>query len=159
MSIGLLLLFGCSGDWKENSQTVYPGDEQKPSIFGPDGLVFEIGEEKSAPDPTPQIGVNSLLWRASLDTLSFMPLSSADSSGGVILTDWYSFAEFPNERFKVNLYILDSALRADALRTVVFRQTQDGEQWKNASVSKNTVRRLKDVIFARARQLNIESTP
>ena len=69
------------------------------------------------------LGVNSYLWHASLDTLSFMPLASADPFGGVIITDWYSAPDAPNERLKVTIYILDRSLRADGLKIAVFRQT------------------------------------
>ena len=68
------------------------------------------------------IGVNTFLWRASLDTVSFMPLSSADPFGGVIITDWYSPPEVPSERFKMTVYILDRQLRADGIKVSVFRQ-------------------------------------
>jgi hypothetical protein len=67
------------------------------------------------------IGVNSFLWRASLDTLNFMPLASADPFGGVIITDWYSDPTTPAERFKATVYILDTRLRADALNVSIFR--------------------------------------
>ena len=70
------------------------------------------------------LGVNSYLWHASLDTLAFMPLQSADPFGGVIITDWYSAPENPNERMKVTIYILDRRLRADGLKIAVFRQTR-----------------------------------
>ncbi len=53
------------------------------------------------------IGVNSYLWRASLDTLSFMPLLQTDSNGGVIVTDWYVNPQVPTERMKVTVSILD----------------------------------------------------
>ena len=70
------------------------------------------------------LGVNSYLWHASLDTLSFMPLASADPFGGVIITDWYSAQNAPDERLKVTVYILDRHLRADGLKVAVFRQTR-----------------------------------
>src|SRR5438445_3668103 len=86
----------------------------------------------------PGVGVNSLLWRASLDTISFMPLISADPFGGVIITDWYSPPQTPNERFKVNIYILGRALRADGIRASVFRQTNETGSWADAPVALNT---------------------
>jgi hypothetical protein len=75
------------------------------------------------------LGVNSYLWHASLDTLAFMPLSSADPFGGVIITDWYSAPDDSNERLKVTVYILDRRLRADGLKIAVFRQTRSGAAW------------------------------
>lgn len=104
------------------------------------------------------IGVNAYLWRASLDTVSFMPLASADPFGGVIITDWYSPPEAPDERFKVNLYILGRQLRADGLRASVFRQqrTASGE-WADAPVEERTASDLENAILARARQMRIAS--
>src|SRR3569623_324495 len=62
------------------------------------------------------MGVNSYLWHATLDTLSFMPLQSADPFGGVVITDWYVAPTAPDERLKVPIYIMDRALRADGLK-------------------------------------------
>ena len=94
------------------------------------------------------------LWRASLDTVSFMPVNSADVFGGVILTDWHSSAEAPNERFKINVYILGRELRADGLRVTVFRQifTRNG-QWADATLPAETETKIEDSILTRARQL------
>ena len=104
------------------------------------------------------IGVNIFLWRATLDTLSFMPLSSADPFGGVIFTDWYSTPENPRERIKVQVYILDRQLRSDGLRVSVFRQTKnDTGTWINASVSERTLIDLENAILTRAREIRISS--
>ena len=103
------------------------------------------------------IGVNSYLWRASLDTLNFMPLTSADPFGGVIITDWYSDAAAPNERFKATVYILDTRLRADALNVSIFRQTNTGGQWADATVDPETEIQIENAILTRARQLRLSS--
>jgi hypothetical protein len=91
-----------------------------------------------------------------------MPIVSADPFGGVILTDWYSPPETPNERFKVNLYILDRQLRADGVRVSVFRQQRvngaQGGTWSDAGVNNETASRLEDTILTRARQLRIAQT-
>lgn len=100
------------------------------------------------------IGVNSHLWRASLDTISFMPLSSADPFGGVIITDWFAPPETPRERFKMTIYILARTLRADGLRVAVFRQEQsDQGVWVDGSINPSTVSSLENKILERARQL------
>jgi hypothetical protein len=99
------------------------------------------------------IGVNSYLWRASLETLSFMPLLQADSAGGVIVTDWYSNPENPGERVKVSVTILNADLRADALRVVASREVNQGGAWTAAPVQAATVQRLEDVILTKARDL------
>ncbi|RPF71447.1 DUF3576 domain-containing protein [Aurantiacibacter spongiae] len=102
---------------------------------------------------TTQIGVNSYLWRASLETLSFMPLLQADSAGGVLVTDWYSQPQQPNERVKVSVYILDADLRADALRVAASRQVNQNGTWVDAPVQAATVQRLEDIILTKARDL------
>lgn len=100
--------------------------------------------------------VNRYLWSASLETLNFLPVQSADPIAGLILTDWYVNPEIPAERFKTNVYILDSALRADALRVSVFRQerSETGE-WIDASVNPATAREIENAILTRARQLRL----
>jgi hypothetical protein len=99
------------------------------------------------------IGVNSYLWRATLDTLSFMPLVQTDSNGGVIVTDWYANPNSPNERMKVTVSILDQDLRADALRVAASRQVAQGGTWVDAPVQAATVQKLEEIILSKARDL------
>ena len=101
------------------------------------------------------IGVNSYLWHASLDTLSFLPLASADPFGGVIISEWYVAPSSPNERLKVTIYIMDRALRADALKVVVFRQVANNGTWQDAQPSPDTAHKLEDSILTRARELRL----
>jgi hypothetical protein len=103
------------------------------------------------------IGVNAYLWRASLDTLNFMPLASADPYGGIIITDWYADPAAPNERFKATVYILDTRLRADALNVSIFRQQQTATGWTDASVDPETEIQIENAILTRARQLRLSS--
>ena len=107
--------------------------------------------------PARTVGVNSYLWHATLDTLSFMPLASADPFGGVIITDWYSPPNDLSERMKVTIYILDRRLRADGIRIAVFRQTRSNEGWVDASVNADTANKLEDAILTRARELRLAS--
>lgn len=106
-----------------------------------------------APARLTTIGVNAYLWRASLDTLGFMPLAQVDSNGGVIITDWYSTAQNPNERVKVTVSILDTELRADAVKVTAIRQTLAGSGWIDATVRAGTVQKLEETILSRARDL------
>jgi hypothetical protein len=103
------------------------------------------------------LGVNSYLWHASLDTLSFMPLKSADPFGGVIITDWYSAPAAPNDRMRVTVYILDRRLRADGLKVAVFRQSLGPQGWVDAAVNPETAVKLEDAILTRARELRLAS--
>ena len=106
-----------------------------------------------APSKMTMIGVNSYLWRASVDTVSFAPLLQADAANGVIITDWYSTPANPGERIKLTVSILDQELRADALRVAASRQVNQNGAWVAAPVSAATVQKLEDIILTRARDL------
>lgn len=112
-----------------------------------------------APSRTTSIGVNSYLWRAAIDTVSFAPLLQADSNGGVIVTDWYTNPNSPGERVKLTVAILDQDLRADALRVAASRQTYQNGNWVNAPVAAATVQKLEDIILTRARDLRRAAVP
>ena len=106
-----------------------------------------------APSRMTSIGVNSYLWRAAVDTLSFAPLVTADSNGGVIVTDWYVNPKTPGERVKLTVSIIDQDLRADALRVAASRQVNQNGVWVDAPVAAATVQKLEDIILTRARDL------
>jgi hypothetical protein len=163
-----LLLAGCEGvqtegvypDRRQGDPTPYGNVERRGSVFGEGGLGFGTGKESGGGSGGPGggIGVNSFLWRASLDTLSFMPVNSADPFGGVIITDWHSMVEAPQERFKMNVYILGRTLRADGIRVAVFRQVQDNYgSWKDATVPDQAGIKIEDAILTRARQLRFDT--
>jgi hypothetical protein len=133
-----------------------PSGKKKTGVFGPEGLVLFGGSSEEPSAQGQGIGVNSFLWRASLDTVSFMPLMSADPFGGVIITDWHAPPEVQNERFKITVYILGRDLRADGVRAAVFRQVRDaGGDWTDAAVEDQTRIDLENAILTRARQLRI----
>jgi Domain of unknown function (DUF3576) len=106
-----------------------------------------------APATMTQIGVNSYLWRAALDTVSFAPLAQTDSAGGVIVTEWYVNPADASDRIKLSVAILDATLRADALRVTAARQRLQNGQWVDAPVAAATVQRLEEIILTRARDL------
>jgi len=123
-------------------------------LFGEDGLVLFRGGSRDEAPARSGIGVNAFLWRASLDTISFVPLLSADPFGGVIITDWYAPPESPDERFKMTVYILGRTLRADGVRVAVFRQERSGDgQWEDRPTNPETAVSLENKILDRARQL------
>ncbi len=126
------------------------------SVFGRDNDNASASDGSAVQEG---IGVNSFLWRASLDTLNFMPLASADPFGGVIITDWYSDPTTPTERFKATVYILDTRLRADALNVSIFRQQQQGGAWVDATVDPATEIQIENAILTRARQLRLGQLP
>lgn len=163
----LSLLCACSSTLERQAKyptgtdrSATPGGEndiysEPDSILGKGGLSL-LGGKSGDSDET-GIGVNAYLWRAALDTVSFMPLASADPFGGTILTDWYATPENANERLKLNVFVLGKQLRSDGIRARVFRQVRgkDGS-WKDATVSPETPRKVEDSILARARQLRAD---
>jgi hypothetical protein len=128
-------------------------------LIGALGLGLAAGGGRERPEAdiaasqVTSIGVNSYLWRATLETLSFMPLTQADSAGGVIVTDWYASPQNPGERMKLSITILDQDLRADALRIAASREVLQGGAWIAAPVQAATVQKLEDIILTKARDL------
>ncbi len=161
-------LTGCSGDNVKPNPT-NPGAIIEPgapsgSILGDEGLLGALGITKNPNQDgggggggPGGIGVNAYLWRAALDTLSFMPLSSADPFGGVIITDWYTPPSTTNERFKATAYILGRSLRSDGVRVNIFHQVLQNGQWVDAPVPGSTVGEMENKVLARARQLREQS--
>lgn len=148
---------GASGD--RNSRDMIGGlggsKQETGSLFGPGGLFGSKNAQKE--DQGTGVAVNAYLWRASLDTINFIPLVSADPFGGVIITDWYTPSETPNERMKVQVTILDRELRADGVRVSVFKQqtAPRGGNWVDAQVDPRTNIDIENAILTRARQLRI----
>ena len=163
--LGVMSLTACAGadieyKYPRTGAGGKPIDEKEGKLFGEGGLSL-LGNNSDSQQAAAGSGiaVNSFLWRASLDTISFMPLASADPFGGVIITDWYSPPETPDERFKLNIFILDRALRSDGLRAKVFRQKLAiSGQWQDQGAEEKLHRDLEDAILTRARQLRIGST-
>lgn len=133
---------------------------ERGKIGGEQGLILGIGG-KSADSAGDQgggaLGVNAYLWRAALDTLKFMPLTSADPFGGVIITDWYSPPGAQGERFKATAYILGRQLRTDGIRINVFRQVEQGGRWVDQPVAASTAGEIEDKVLARARELRSQT--
>lgn len=158
--IALFALSACNS----KPETVYPKEDQvaraehRGSLAGESGLVIAGGPAEGEGGKGSPLGVNSFLWRATLDTLSFMPLASADPFGGVIITDWYEDPAVSGERFKVNAVILDKTLRSDGVKVTVFKQKLDKTTWRDQKVDDKLGRKLEDSILTRARQLKIRQS-
>lgn len=155
------LLNACGGDTKavypekDKSDSAPKISEKSDSFLGMDEW---FGSKKGSGD-TIGLGVNAYLWRASLDTISFMPIANADPFGGTIITDWYQIPETPTERFKLNVFIMDKTLRADGVKVSVFKQMRDSQgQWLDAKVDPKMAYDIENSILTRARQLRIVST-
>ena len=142
---GALALAGCAHGGSGQAYQSSPG-------------LHLLGGGHAPRGPAPAIGVNGYLWRATLDTLAFMPLASADPYGGVVITDWYVNPEKQDERFKATVYILDTRLRADGLNVTVFKQVRDASGgWIDAAAADQTSTDVENAILTRARQLRLSN--
>ena len=154
-------LSACSTDYTPEEIKTESSDDRRNAgmgkFLGEDTLNF--GGPKKREQEDTGLGVNSYLWRASLDTISFMPIASADPFGGVIITDWYSPPQSPQERLKINIFILDRQLRSDGLKVSIFRQelTSSG-QWMDQAIDPQTTKDLENAILARARHFRTKTT-
>jgi hypothetical protein len=156
ITLGLLTLSGCGGAQPtqatvNNPETMNLPGAQASADSHP--LVVLGGSKSSSGGQATGIQVNAYLWRATLDTLSFMPLTSADPFGGVIITDWYSPPATPDERFKANAYILSQQMTANAIQVTLFHQILQNGQWVDAAVDPGTESGLEDRILSRAADL------
>ena len=158
-----VLLMACTG-FTPNKQELGPVKddldrraEEMGKLGGGDGLLNEMLRGRQDSGGGTGIGVNAYLWQASLDTLSFMPLASADSFGGIIITDWYSPPETPQNRYKVTIYIIGRELRSDALRITSFKQRLTGNDWIDIGDQTRVNRQLEDAILTRARQMRMDA--
>ena len=162
-ALGLTVLVAACSDNPnvEIDRDLRTGEERRNDVgqlFGGDVVLFSTAPDRDVDGGETGVAVNSFLWRASLDTVSFMPISSADPFGGVILTDWFSPAETPNERFKLNVLVLTRQLRADGIQVSVFRQIRDESQtWVDSVVDAETGTAIENAILSRARQLRVGS--
>ncbi len=155
-----LLVAACGGTRTDRPDDLMSKRENKykdmESLMGDETLLFGP-ERKKREQTNAGIGVNSYLWRATLDTLSFVPLKHVDPFGGVILSEWYISPNQPNERLKVDVKILSRELRADGLNVSVFRQIRQGSDWQDAPASSETAKKLEDAILAKAREFRIKA--
>ena len=161
LAAGLLALTGCDGFGGGNAASNQPNDRleqtirDQGSIFGDTITLGGDGPTGGAPGG---IAVNGYLWRASLDTISFLPMAQVDAYGGVIITEWYSTPEAPSERYKMTVYILNRELRADGVRVSLFKQARASDgSWVDVSISEGSEARIENAILTRARQLRINS--
>jgi Domain of unknown function (DUF3576) len=156
--VAVLALSSCGANPTANTNIYNPETANVPAQQnqggGNGGNLFTFGHGTgNNANTTSQVQVNAYLWRGTLDTLAFMPLVSADPFGGVIITDWYVPPANPDERFKVNAYILSKQLTADAIRVSVFRQVQQDGQWVDAPTDPALANGLEDRILVQAANL------
>ncbi|MCE3233007.1 MAG: hypothetical protein K0R98_1264 [Rickettsiaceae bacterium] len=160
----ILVVTGCSYFSNAEKKAEYPKApedvrrDRNGKLTG-DGFVLfgdKGDDEGSGKGSNVGIGINSYLWRATLETLSFMPMTSADPFGGVIITDWYEDPENKGERFKVNVVILDQRLRSNALKVSVFKQNYTSSGWRDSVANEKVALDIENKILTKARVLRVE---
>ena len=104
------------------------------------------------------MSVNPFLWRAALETIDFMPLSSADQVGGTIITDWYSTSSNEKERCKLNIFITGVSLKTENLRVVSFCQEFKNPTWTNKEIEKGNNIKIENAILNKAKKLKLQSS-
>ena len=131
-------------------------------LLGKGGLSFGgiLNENKNENNNNTSIvmPVNIFLWRGALDTVSFMPLNSADPVGGTILTDWYSTADKENERCKLNIFISGKKLQTQNLKVTTFCQEYKDQKWVNKKVDQNSNIKIENAILNKAKKLRLQSS-
>ena len=152
---------GSSGDppdtaGAQQASTAEPSEiDTESSIW----TILGMAKKESQRNPGPQTGstVSPILWQAALDTLNFVKFVSEDPLAGSLVTDWYSPPGKPNERYKVNLFILARKLHSDSLAVTVTREARLGDgNWLETTVARNVETDLENAILERAGQLKRE---
>jgi hypothetical protein len=148
----------------ESQPVQQPGQAQQAAASEPEDIDTEsniltllgLAKKESVKEPGPQTGrtVSPILWQAAHDTLDFVKYTSEDPLTGSIVTDWYSPPGKPNERLKVNVFILSRALRSDSITVTVDRQVlSKSGQWSETTIARQVETDLETAILTRARQL------
>jgi hypothetical protein len=157
--ISILTISACSGKIQRTEQDYHPQtseerleNDMKSIVTKSDEPIVIFGGKKNSGENGGGSGMsNTYIWKSALESISFMPLASVDAHSGVILTDWYSSPETPNEKFKFNILVLGPELQISSLKVTAFRQVQSvSGQWRPASVSKDLARNMEDTILKRA---------
>ena len=168
LSLALLIALGMSASscsMFSNIKTVAPEANPTDMPKGPGLLSGESGNlldafkggKSGSSETGGNIGVNIYLWRSALETVAFMPITQADSAGGVITTDWYSQPNQPDERVRANVLILGKTLRSDALKVTLFKQVRKNNEWTNTTVAPATVTAVEDTILTKARAIKVQT--
>ena len=144
---------------KEYPKTAEQKEEERVGKLTGEGLFLVNSGQPEQSTTNSRIKVNSYLWKATLDSISFMPLNSTDSSGGVIITDWYSLNDNSEERYKVNVFILGQELKSDSIKINVYKQKLNKNgRWEQQTFYSNNNKiadKIKENIIHRARTLKV----
>ena len=132
-------------------------------LFGKGGLSLDFFDDKKNKNETKKsltanMPINVFLWRGALETIDFMPLSSADPIGGIIITDWYSTTDNEEERCKLNIFITGQNLKTENLKVTSFCQSFKNQIWVNKTTDKNNNIKIENAILNKAKKLKLQSS-
>ena len=129
-------------------------------LFSNDGIDLFGGDDEKNSRGFGSVGmpINPYLWSASLETLSFMPLSSADPFGGTIFTDWYTSDLNENERCKINVFINGAELKTQNLRVASFCEIFKNNKWVGVKTNNEDNIGLENAILNKAKKLKLKNS-
>ena len=156
LSIAVLFVTACSSTGPEDASTKKHKDGSFLTGRSETGITLE-DISRTSNKSSSGIPVNALLWRASLDIASILPIDDIDVFSGTLITDWYSLPSQPREQIKLAIFVLDKELRSDAIRIVVYVQSRKGDVWKDAGIDPELAIKLENLILTRARELRASS--
>ena len=122
------------------------------------GIFANIGKS-SKNQSTVDFKSASLLWKATLKSLEFLPLMNADYSGGIIIYDWYSNPNKPLEQIKISVQFLNNELRSDSIKIIAHKKICENiNKCSNLEIDQQFALSVKESIINSARLLRIEET-
>jgi hypothetical protein len=154
--IAVLFVTACSSTEPQNASTKKHKDGSFLTGRSETGITLE-DISRTSNKSSSGIPVNALLWRASLDITSILPIDDIDVFSGTLITDWYSLPSQPSEQIKLAVFVLDKELRSDAIRVVVYVQSRKEDIWQDAGIDPELAIRLENLILTRARELRATS--
>ena len=120
--------------------------------------IFNNDKKNNNSQTTISMSINPFLWRGALETINFMPLSSADQIGGTIITDWYSTSANPNERCKLNIFISGKSLNTENLKVTTFCQEFKDPIWVSKKINQEDNIKIENAILNKAKKLKLQSS-
>jgi hypothetical protein len=161
LSLTLLLLVGCQTDKNKDKEVLKeekfnPNAYERAREFADKNPVTLLGGTKDK-NTNFEFGTSNVLWRASLKTLDFIPLTTVDYSGGIIITDWYSEGISNREQIKIQIRFFSTELRSESIQVVSYKKIcESNNVCSNLAGNENFNREIKDLIINTARQIRIE---
>ena len=119
--------------------------------------LFDTNKETTT-TTTRGIPINPYLWRGSLETIEFMPLVSADPFAGIIITDWYTGLNSPNERCKINIFIKGSEMKTSNLKVNSFCQIMVDGNWLDQQINQKNNADLENAILNKAKKIRLSQS-